>query len=254
VHGIVILAGEHPWTWALANALRRRFGDIPIILERHQSSILLLRNRIRRLGLLTAVGQLGFWLCAKAIRPRYSRREQEILIREGFDTSPIERDVIHVPSANDDRTISTLRALKAKVVIISQTRILSRRVLESIPAAFINVHTGITPQYRGHHGAYWSLVNGEPESCGVSVHIVDPGVDTGPVIAQARIIPSPADSYFTYHWLQLAAALPLLIRAIEDALSGRLVTRKPRTDVDSRQYYHPTIWNYFWSGWSRGVW
>jgi folate-dependent phosphoribosylglycinamide formyltransferase PurN len=95
---------------------------------------------------------------------------------------------------------------------------------------------------------------GDPSNCGVSVHVVDAGVDTGPIIAQARITPSPSDNYFTYHWLQLAASLPLLIRAVEDALSDQLATSKPSADISSRQYFHPTLWSYFWSGVSRGVW
>jgi phosphoribosylglycinamide formyltransferase 1 len=238
----------------MANALRQRFGDVPIILERRQSRALLLRHRIRRLGLLTVAGQVGFGLAAKALRPVYAQREQNILKREGLDATPIGEGIIHVPSANDHRTIEILRALAPKVVIVSQTRILARRVLESVPAVFINVHTGITPQYRGHHGAYWALVNGDHTNCGVSVHVVDAGVDTGAIIAQARITPSRSDNYFTYQWLQLAAALPLLIPAVENALSGRLVTSSPRSDVSSGHYYHPTLWSYVSSGLQRGVW
>ena len=166
----------------------------------------------------------------------------------------MQEGVIHVSSVNDDRTIDILRGLAPKVVIVSQTRIVARRVLDSIPAIFINIHTGIMPQYRGHHGAYWALVNGDAENCGVSVHVVDARVDTGPMIAQARISPSLSDSYFTYHWLQLAAALPPFMCAIEDALSGRLVTSVPRADIALPRYYHPTLWGYLWSGLRRGVW
>jgi phosphoribosylglycinamide formyltransferase-1 len=254
VHDIVILAGEHPWTWALANAVCRRFGVVPMVLERSPSKLRILRQRVRRLGLLTVAGQVGFGLAARAVRPFWRGQEQRICIREGLDERPLQESVIHVSSVNDDRTIDILRGLAPKVVVVSQTRIVARRVLDSIPAIFINIHTGIMPQYRGHHGAYWALVNGDAENCGVSVHVVDAGVDTGPVIAQARIAPSLSDSYFTYHWLQLAAALPLLMRAIEDASSGRLVTSPPKADIASPQYYHPTLWGYLWSGLRRGVW
>jgi hypothetical protein len=48
--------------------------------------------------------------------------------------------------------------------------------------------------------------------------------------------------------------LPLLTKAIEDALSGRLLTKPASAGVVSRQYYHPTIWGYLWSGLRRGVW
>ena len=122
--------------------------------------------------------------------------------------------------------------------MVSQTRILSRKILECIPAAFINIHTGITPQYRGLHGAYWALVNNDAANCGVTIHMVDAGVDTGPIVAQARISPSASDSYFTYHWLQLATALPLLMHTVQAALAGRLVTNGPKQGVSSRQYYH----------------
>ena len=254
MHDLLILAGEHPWTWALANALRRRFGRVPIVMERPQSRALLLRRRIRRLGLPTVVGQLGFGLAAKAIRPLYRWQERKIMIEQGLDASPLASDIIHVPSVNDDCTIEALRAFQAKVIVVSQTRILARRVLETVPATFINIHTGIIPQYRGHHGAYWALVNGDRENCGVSIYVVDAGVDTGPIIAQARIAPSSSDSYFTYHWLQLAAALPLLIGAVENALSGQLVTVKAGAELSSRQYYHPTLWGYLRSGLQRGVW
>lgn len=253
-HDIVVLAGTSPWTWALTNELRRHFHDLPIILEKNQSHALLLRRRIRRLGIFPVAGQVAFGVFAKAARLRYRRQERAILIREGLDTAEPRTGVISIPSVNDARCIEILRDMAPKVVVVSQTRILSPKILACIPASFINVHTGITPQYRGLHGAYWALVNGDAANCGVTVHVVDAGVDTGPIVAQAPISPSSSDSYFTYHWLQLAAALPLLIHTLRAALGGGLVTNKPKHGVGSRQYYHPTLFGYLWTGLRRGIW
>jgi folate-dependent phosphoribosylglycinamide formyltransferase PurN len=253
-HDIVVLAGKSPWTWALTNALRRHFHDVPIILEKNQSRALLLRRRIRRLGIFTVAGQVAFGVFAKVARCRYRRQERAILIREGLDTAEPRTSVISIPSVNDVRCIEILREMTPKVVVVSQTRILSPKILACIPARFINVHTGITPQYRGFHGAYWALVNGDAANCGVTIHVVDAGVDTGAIVAQARISPSASDSYFTYHWLQLAAALPLLIHTVQAALEGRLVTNEPKQGVSSRQYYHPTLFGYLWTGLRRGIW
>jgi folate-dependent phosphoribosylglycinamide formyltransferase PurN len=253
-HDILILAGDSLWTWALSNALLSHFGDIPIIVEKSQPAGPFWRRRVRQLGVITVTGQIAFGLAAKVLRLRQRRRQKEILIREKLNVTPRRSAVVRVSSVNDDRTIELIRQLAPKVVAVSQTRILSRRVLECIPAVFLNVHTGITPQYRGVHGAYWALANGDAANCGVTVHVVDSGVDTGPIVAQARIDPSLADNYFTYHWLQLAAARPLLIGAIQDALAGDLVTFKPASAVSSCHYYHPTLWGYFCTGWRRGVW
>jgi hypothetical protein len=71
------------------------------------------------------------------------------------------------------------------------------------------------------------------------------------VIAQAPVHPGPADSYHTYPFLQIAAGLPLLERAVADALAGRLQTIE--VSGKSRLYYHPTIWRYAINRVRRGV-
>ena len=50
----------------------------------------------------------------------------------------------------------------------------------------MNIHLGLSPYYRGAGTNFWPLVNGEPEYCGATIHILDGGVDTGPVIAHVR--------------------------------------------------------------------
>jgi hypothetical protein len=44
----------------------------------------------------------------------------------------------------------------------------------------------------------------------------------------------------------------ICIRSVEDALEGRLAPIKP--DMPSKQWYHPTIWFYLWTGLTKGVW
>jgi hypothetical protein len=50
----------------------------------------------------------------------------------------------------------------------------------------------------------------------------------------------------------MATALPLVIRAVEDALAGQL--RPHRVELPSRQWFHPTVWGYYATGLTRGVW
>jgi folate-dependent phosphoribosylglycinamide formyltransferase PurN len=251
---LVILGGETLWTNALANALRRHFGDVPVIIEDKEATGFFLRRRIRRLGLRVVIGQVALGVFARLLRPLIRRRERAILASNDLDATPIRTGIIRVASANDPSTTTILDELAPKVVVVSQTRILSRRVLASVPAIFINIHTGMTPQYRGMHGAYWALLHDDAEHCGVTVHIVDAGIDTGPIVAQARIEPTRSDSYFTYHWAQLAAALPLVVRAVEDALAGKLSATPANTEAKSELFYHPTLWAYVWGGLRRGVW
>jgi folate-dependent phosphoribosylglycinamide formyltransferase PurN len=147
--------------------------------------------------------------------------------------------------------VSALRDLAPQVVVVAGTRIISQSVLEAITATFINLHAGMTPRYRGVHGGYWALACGDREHCGVTVHVVDPGVDTGDVIAQARIEPTERDTFATYPLLQLVAGLPLLTGAVRAALEGTLQQRP--ASGPSRQWYHPTLWGYLVTWLRRGV-
>ena len=56
---------------------------------------------------------------------------------------------------------------------------LRRPLLEACGCPVVNYHSGINPAYRGINGGYFALANGEPEHFGVTLHLVDLGVDTG---------------------------------------------------------------------------
>ena len=84
------------------------------------------------------------------------------------------------------------------------------------------------------------------------MHLVDEGVDTGDVLYQAMSEFEAADNIATYQHRQMATALPLVIRAVEDALADRLSPR--RVELPSRQWFHPTLWGYVRTGVMQGVW
>ncbi len=175
---------------------------------------------------------------------RSRRRLQEIISSNHLDISEIPRNcVIDVPSVNSDAAIYELQRLSPRVVVVNGTRIIQAKVLQSVNAIFLNTHAGITPMYRGVHGGYWALASGDPFNCGVTVHKVDTGIDTGAIIAQASIKPSAEDTFATYPLLQIASAIPLLKQAVRDALAGSLSVIPPRSEK-SQLWTHPTAWQY----------
>jgi folate-dependent phosphoribosylglycinamide formyltransferase PurN len=236
-----------------ARRLAAAFPGLAIIVEPPPARADLIRNRIKRLGLLHVAGQLAFILFSRVLRRASQRRVDAIEAEHRLDARwPDGCERIDVPSVNSPECLAHLTQLKRRVVLLLGTRIVSRATLAAITVPVINYHAGITPKYRGIHGGYWAKQQGDLGNFGVTVHLVDPGVDTGAVLYQARLMPTPHDNYATFPYLQLAAALPLLEAATRDALAGKLA---PKTvDLPSRLWSHPTIWSYVAAGLRHGAW
>lgn len=253
---LAALTNGSPHSWIILRALVARFGPVTVLVEEKEPRGALLRRRIRRQGLLRVAGQLGFVALQRALAGRARRRIREILESRGLDPRPHpDCEVVPVGSVNSEACRAALVRVKPDVVIVFGTRILRRETLQALAALgapVMNLHSGITPKYRGQAGGYWALAMGDPEHAGITIHLVDEGVDTGAVIAQAPFRPEPGDSFPTYFYLQADAFRPLVVQAVEDALQGRLRTWDP--GLPSAQYFHPTLWGYLWTGLRRGVW
>lgn len=74
-------------------------------------------------------------------------------------------------------------------------------LIAQIPKGIINVHPGPLPAYRGLFAPFWQALHGEP-NFGCAVHLVDDGIDTGPVIDTARVPRVPGRSLM-WHTAQL---------------------------------------------------
>ncbi len=81
--------------------------------------------------------------------------------------------------------VDQLRLLNPDLILVwSFSMILPKPVLELPRLGCVNVHFGLLPQYRGGHAFRWAIANGEITT-GVTLHFMDEGVDTGPIIATA---------------------------------------------------------------------
>ena len=251
---ILMLVGPGTSTRMIYHGLKNKLPIARVIMEEPVPRKEFLQRRIKKLGWRKVLGQILFKsLVVRYIEATSKARVQEIMQEFGLDDSPIDPDLVsYVPSVNSEETISLLMQFNPDVILVNGTRIISRKVLKSVPAVFINTHTGITPLYRGVHGAYWALVGRNPQACGVTVHLVDAGIDTGSILEQAVIQPTPRDNFTTYPLLQIAAALPLIHRAISFALEGSVRTQ-PAPEGRSALWSHPTLVEYLWNRLRFGV-
>ncbi|MGD8316664.1 MAG: phosphoribosylglycinamide formyltransferase [Myxococcales bacterium] len=102
------------------------------------------------------------------------------------------------------------------VVLAGFMRVLGPPLLERFPGRIINVHPALLPSFAGHSGPRDALDAGV-RITGCTVHVVDAGVDTGPIIAQAAVPvlrDDTADSLHARIQLQEHRLLPRIIHQI----------------------------------------
>ncbi len=250
---VVLLTTSGDLCTIVVNGLAQRIGALTVIEEVPERRAELIKRRVRLCGRVAVAGQLMCGLLQRFGRQRRQARLEAIWREHGLDPKPNAVITVHrVPSVNSAECRALLGSMKPAVVAVYSTRIIGKATREATRAPFINYHAGINPKYRGQHPGYWALANGDEENYGVTIHIVDRGVDTGPVLYQERLKRDARDTIGTYQHAQAAVALPLFARAIEDARAGRLQPHK--VDLPSQLWFPPTIWSYLATGLRRGVW
>ncbi len=245
---IVLLSSACFATTVLYNYISKTLPIECVIEEKPMRGLALAKKRFKKLGFFRVSSQIAFsFIVVPFLSFAGKRRVAEIKEKYGFDNSPIpEAKITRFETVNDTACIEMLKKVNPTIVLVSGTRIISKKVLESCQAFFINMHAGITPQYRGVHGGYWAIANDDRENFGVTIHRVDKGIDTGEVLYQQKITVTDRDNYTTYPYLQLGEGLPLVKKAVEDVIAGQPVTATVPPGV-SRLYYHPRIWQYFFN-------
>jgi methionyl-tRNA formyltransferase len=169
------------------------------------------------------------------------RRIAEIMASAGLDDDPIT-GATDLDSVNSDGAREHLRRLNPELVVVSGTRLLSTS--GSIPAPFLSIHMGISPGFRGAHGAYWALTNGRPDLAGTTIQLIDAGIDTGPVLKQGT---------FENHGAAFVRDISLsppgdwnspAPRGGARGAGGNPSVRRVACDLPSTLYYQPTVCQY----------
>lgn len=244
---VALLLGAGTSSNILFHYLRRRgFHLCAVAQEDRRGALVALKSRIRRCGWRTALGQGLFrTLLVPMLAVEGRKRCRALLEQHALDPSPIPTDAFtRVSSVNSEEAVRAVSLGNPDVVVINGTRILSKKTLARLRVPVLNVHVGLTPEYRGCHGGYWALAQGRRTRFGVTVHLVDEGIDTGRPLRQAALSPSDEDNFTTYPTIQLATGLRLLEDALRSGLRPEEESGQAPELTASPLLYHPTAWYY----------
>ena len=94
-------------------------------------------------------------------------------------------------------------------ISVSYDQIFGPSIIKTAKKGFINAHAGKLPDYRGRNVINWAIINNESE-LGLTVHYIDDGIDTGPIISQ-QILPIHWDDDYGTVLSRVQRALPDLL-------------------------------------------
>ncbi|ANN74226.1 formyltransferase family protein [Bordetella bronchialis] len=157
--------------------------------------------------------------------------------RAGIPTSHCAARDVNAPEAAE-----MIAATGARVVIYSGYggQIVAPQVLRLGPR-FLHMHSGWLPSYRGSTTVYYALLNGDAP--GVTALILDPSIDTGPVVAR-RHYPRPARGLDIDRAYDAGIRADLLCRVMwHYASNGELPAPQEQGDEDASTFYviHPVL-------------
>lgn len=114
-----------------------------------------------------------------------------------------------------------LRRFKPDLIYVwSYPMILPAEILKSPKRGCVNLHFGLLPEYRGVNGVRWALLNGE-EKTGVTLHLMDGGIDTGDILARVSFPITDADDILSLMKKSKMAGLHLLENCWQQIASGK---------------------------------
>jgi methionyl-tRNA formyltransferase len=136
---------------------------------------------------------------------------------------------------NETNFVETIRALSPDLFLaVGYTSILHAPILQVPRVLAANFHASLLPAYRGKHPVFWCLRNGERWS-GLTVHVMDAGIDTGDILYQVKVSTRKNDSVSSLYERITEHSLPLVARIVEETGRG-MIRRRPQEQAGASYY------------------
>jgi hypothetical protein len=219
-------------------AMLKGFGDMPwgrltvvVARDNPEPPLSRIEQRLRKDG-------FG-WLKRRLTRGRTKAKTNG----SGRDTSDLaafcrERGIKLVETGPLDRpeAITLVQALSADLGIVAGGPILKNDLIACFRLGVLNSHMAMLPAYRGVSVAEWAALEGATAGC--SVHLVNDGIDTGPLLARRALDVSDCRSVSALHAQLDEVQIALLAEAVRSTLlHGAVPQARNAPEPEGPQYF-----------------
>ncbi len=133
--------------------------------------------------------------------------------------------VLQPANPHSPEVLSQIAAWQPQALVVAAYGRILRPVLLALPSyGCVNLHASLLPRWRGASPIQTAILAGDAQT-GVSVMLMDPGMDTGPILAQQATPILESDTAGTLSARLARLGADLLLKTLPDYLSGRLTPR-----------------------------
>ena len=150
-------------------------------------------------------------------------------------------------SINNEYYVKIIRQCNPDIIAVMGTCLLGKAIINSAPYV-LNMHTGLSPYYRGGMSNLWPIIEGDYGKFGVTIHKMSLGIDSGDIIYSKRPEIIADDTYGSINSRCIKIGTKLMIRAIHDIENGKLHTVKqmiPGKLFNERDFNGLVAYRYF---------
>ena len=234
---IVVLTGSELQHRYVASVLAE-LPEVVGIVETVQPTIPILRRIprvIKRFGLIGLVSRILLKLTLK-MTGEAARRKADLMRVLGDPKLPNAVPVLRTIGVNSTQTQKVLRDLAPDILCVYGTYVVSDATLSIASQMALNLHTGVSPSYRGADCEFWALHNLEPNLIGATVHECTANLDGGAIFGTTTASLDTNDGLGGVFGRCVIEGSALYKRIVGELIDGREINTAPQDLATGREY------------------
>lgn len=128
-------------------------------------------------------------------------------------------------SVNDQKYLEIIYKIKPKIILVMGSCLLSEKIISSCKYV-LNLHTGLSPYYRGSNSNLWPIANNDLYKTGYTIHLMSNGIDSGDIIYTGNCNIELNDTYASINSKNIKLGTKYIIKAVNKIYSNNLKSKK----------------------------
>ncbi|MCF8720911.1 formyl transferase [Nitrospina gracilis] len=128
-----------------------------------------------------------------------------------------------------DSFLKKLKRIDPDLILLFDCGLVGQSLLNAFPGRILNLHVGLTEEYRGSSCNFWPIHDERLDCLGATILKIDPGIDTGAILEQGTVTVEPGDDEQSLIGKTLKLGVELMEKVVSQWRSGGWKARPPES-------------------------